>query len=494
MAAGIAKHAFISYVKEDKDAVDRLCRVLDRAGVPYWRDRKDLAPGDAWRAKIRSAIRDGSLVFLACFSDQSRARSKSYMNEELTLAVDEFRQRPPGATWLIPVRFDEGEVPEWDLGAGRSLTDLNYADLFGESYAEEAAGLVASVTAVIGTEVDPSVQVSAVVAEADTDERSALLRWHTKAMLPDSSRHIVLDDLIRQETRRVVDALTGPDFPTSPNGVPQEQMLAFAVEQALEMVRLVEPLCWSMQVAGRWAEPSTMRLWCDALKSVAAAGTQVQSGYTVLVALRSLPALTLLTTGVLAAHASGRWDNVHALTSLTIPDQRRQAELLVNLVTPWNAFDSNELLPNVLARSNRDGSDASVHFASLRAGRTPKLLTPISDWLMAWLQPCFDEQFASNAEYENAFAAAETFLGVLSEDAAATSEHRFGGSAWYGRDTWRDRYSDTNVVDDLLAEAKSAQEYWAPLRSGLFGGDHRRALEALRKYRENFVRVARDRS
>ena len=35
-----AKHAFVSYVAEDKVRVDKLCRVLDAANVPYWRDRK----------------------------------------------------------------------------------------------------------------------------------------------------------------------------------------------------------------------------------------------------------------------------------------------------------------------------------------------------------------------------------------------------------------------------------------------------------------------
>ena len=109
------KHVFVSYVREDSSEVDGLCGVLEAAGIPYWRDRKDLGPGDAWRAKIRSAIRGGSLVFLACFSDNSRAKEKSYMNEELTLAIEEYRQMPPGRTWLIPVRFDAGDVPQWDL-------------------------------------------------------------------------------------------------------------------------------------------------------------------------------------------------------------------------------------------------------------------------------------------------------------------------------------------------------------------------------------------
>jgi hypothetical protein len=129
------KRAFVSYVSEDSDKIDALCEVLAGAEIPYWRDRESLGPGDAWKSRIREAIRSESLVFLACFSDQSRAREKSYMNEELTIATEEFRQMPPGRKWLIPVRLDDGEVPEWDLGAGRTLRDLNYGDLFGSRYA-----------------------------------------------------------------------------------------------------------------------------------------------------------------------------------------------------------------------------------------------------------------------------------------------------------------------------------------------------------------------
>lgn len=51
------------------------------------------------------------MVFLACFSDRSRAKQKSYMNEDLTLAAGEYRLRAPGQTWLIPVRFDAPRSP-----------------------------------------------------------------------------------------------------------------------------------------------------------------------------------------------------------------------------------------------------------------------------------------------------------------------------------------------------------------------------------------------
>ena len=87
------KHVFVSYVREDSDRVDKLCAVLEAAGIPFWRDINALMPGDTWKRRIRDAIKDNSLVFLACFSENSKARDKTHMNEELTIAAEEFRLR-----------------------------------------------------------------------------------------------------------------------------------------------------------------------------------------------------------------------------------------------------------------------------------------------------------------------------------------------------------------------------------------------------------------
>jgi hypothetical protein len=135
-------HAFISYVREDSDCVDELQRTLEAAGVPVWRDTADLWPGQDWREMIRRAITDNALVFIACFSRQSVARKKSYQNEEFVLAVDQLRQRQPDTPWLIPVRFDDCEVPDRDLGGGRRLSSIQRADLFGDRYVEQMTRLV----------------------------------------------------------------------------------------------------------------------------------------------------------------------------------------------------------------------------------------------------------------------------------------------------------------------------------------------------------------
>jgi hypothetical protein len=141
----LMQHAFISYVHEDKREVDQLQQSLEAADIPIWRDTKDLWPGEEWKTKIRDAITSNSLVFIACFSDNSVSKPKSYQNEELLLAIDQFRQRKPGDPWLIPVRLSDCKLPNMDIGAGRSLESLHRVNLFGADSQQGVARLVATV-------------------------------------------------------------------------------------------------------------------------------------------------------------------------------------------------------------------------------------------------------------------------------------------------------------------------------------------------------------
>ena len=101
-------------------------------------------PGEDWRTKIRHAITNNALVFVACFSQASISRYKSYQNEELTLAIEQMRMRPPDDPWLIPVRLNECEIPDREIGAGRTLASIQRADLFGDNAEEASARLVAA--------------------------------------------------------------------------------------------------------------------------------------------------------------------------------------------------------------------------------------------------------------------------------------------------------------------------------------------------------------
>ena len=66
------------------------------------------------------------------------------------MAVGELRQRWPQVPWLIPVRLDDCEIPDLDLGGGRTLSSLEPADLFGAGTADALGRLVDAVSRILG--------------------------------------------------------------------------------------------------------------------------------------------------------------------------------------------------------------------------------------------------------------------------------------------------------------------------------------------------------
>jgi hypothetical protein len=150
--AGLSGHAFISYVHENSRQVDQLQRTLEEAGIRVWRDTDDLWPGEDWRAKIRDAITHKALVFIICFSKHGIARMTSYQNEELSLAIEEMRKRSPERPWLIPVRFDDCDIPDRDIGGGRTLRSIQHVDLFGLNAEAGAKRLAVVVLRILGRE------------------------------------------------------------------------------------------------------------------------------------------------------------------------------------------------------------------------------------------------------------------------------------------------------------------------------------------------------
>ena len=123
------QHVFISYVSENLEIVNKLHQELVSRGIKVWLDVNDIAPGSRWKQAIRNAIREGTF-FTACFSKEYNKRDKTYMNEELTIAIDELRQRPTDRVWFIPIKLNECEIPDRDIGGGETLNDLQHLKLY----------------------------------------------------------------------------------------------------------------------------------------------------------------------------------------------------------------------------------------------------------------------------------------------------------------------------------------------------------------------------
>lgn len=494
------KHAFISYVKEDSEQVDELCKVLEAANIPYWRDRNDLPPGADWMATIRDAIRSGALVFIACFSKNSRAKQKSVMNEELTLAVGEFRQMAPGVTWLIPVRFDDGPIPDWDLGAGRTLNALQYVSLFDDQYTTEAVKLSSAVSQAMGLNVPDPATTRAAVEEAADRDRPALLRRLTKEMILDPARRIELDELIAQETKTILTAMRDETrFPTQKiQGADRNERIAHLATVATDYWRLVEPFCWSLQIAARWApDAATLAPWINGLRAICAESTGFKGGSEELLALQAIPAMVSTFTAGLASTGQSRWDNLKSLViDIAVTDKNTgQRVPLIGATYPWLPFKDIDTLPHVVARSAIHNEDSLTALAAVN--QVARYNTPIADWLFHILRPMFDEQFPDDETYGTEFERAEVTLGIISQD----QEFRRTGddpalrtwvhSRWFGRSVWRSRRAyGANPVAAIAEQQHADGAAWEPLKAGLFGGDPYRAATAIEAYAQDFNKSA----
>jgi hypothetical protein len=163
---------FLCHVREDAGEADLLQQVLERAGIGVWRDTERIQPGEDWRLKIRTVIATRSVAFLACFSERSCSKTASYQREELRFAIDQMRLRQPGVPWLIPVRFDPCYLPEFDLGAGRTLASLGSADLFGPDSDTQAERLVRAIRQLLADKPGSSTREASSDRDCTTTEDS----------------------------------------------------------------------------------------------------------------------------------------------------------------------------------------------------------------------------------------------------------------------------------------------------------------------------------
>lgn len=124
-----ARKVFVSYVRENSAEIDSICAEFKRSNIKYWLDRDQIDPGKLWKKAIRDAINDGG-YFLACFSRDYEKRSETYMNEELLVAIEILRTKSYDSGWFIPIKLSECEIPDMEIGAGKTLNDIQCLNLY----------------------------------------------------------------------------------------------------------------------------------------------------------------------------------------------------------------------------------------------------------------------------------------------------------------------------------------------------------------------------
>ena len=486
-------HAFISYVRQDAAYVDRLQAALTAVGIEVWRDTESLWPGQDWEIQIRRAITENSLVFIACFSENSERREVSYQREELALAVDQMRRRSPGVSWLIPVRFSECRVPEYNLGAGRTLNSLQRLDLFGDDWDRSIARLTVTVVRMLE---GMSHQDFGTTASVATTARDSGVEAIVKATLPNPERRIELDTIVTDVTRSVAVSLQDETalptiFPESVDSS-MEGRARYLAKQARLYERLVQPLTEVLVPGSLWGESTHEALWTRCVQRVANARGDL-SGNSALLNLQRYPIMYLLYVGGIGALYS---KNYGAIRSTAIDAQLRTHEgrvAVVAKVHPWLIFEGQDLAANIITREDSGEPLSELTVANLISGTEGKRFTPVSDHLYHSVRSLYADVIPDDFEFTEVFDSLEVLFGLLVADQKAFSNAHVAGP-WIGSFVWRDRYSreDKHVEERFVADLLNDGGNSAALRSGLFDGNMDRAVKASRLFTEQ-VANARER-
>lgn len=475
--AGGKGHVFISYVREDDQKVTRLEKLLRDAGIEVWRDTTDLWPGMDWRGEIRRAITDDALVFLACFSENSVNKVKSGQNEEFVLAIDELRKRRPDQPWLIPVRFDKVEIPDQDLGGGRTLRSYQWIDLIGDDW-DQAGRLVASVVRILEPSA-PAPTVPAAPRNLDADLKTAMR---------DPGGEITYHDLIMPIADAAAAQLADEErFPNTSNelrGTAAQAGLwvASLVDQYMEI--LDEPI-QVMITSGQWATGPYLRHLTRFVERLGPASPD-RPGMVVLTSLRWFPVLPLLYAGALAGTSAANYEALRAITvDPTVRDFHDGKLPLIARSHPWRAFQGFELVPQILALQ-AGGEDVAPEAAeALRTKQRGNRYTPVSDFLHDKLRDRFKSIVPNDEDYSELFDRTELLLDLIGLDLSdqLKDERTYVDGPRFGRSTWRHRYinNDSGPEHAILREAQAAASDWEPLAAGLFGRSTDRAVATIER-------------
>jgi hypothetical protein len=456
---------------------------------------------------------------VACFSNQSTAKDKSYQNEELILAVEEYRMRPPGRPWLFPIRFDEVDLPEFNLGAGKTLNDLQRTDLFGAKREPELARLSISISRVIGLPTTPAEATSKPVVpgiphlktestttlgsdneEADKqrngeqghDGASVLARL--KVLLRDPARDIELDDYVMEVAdvtrQECVDTVT---FPTSSDAMRTPVTAAhFVIRRAEQYYDRVNSLAEILAVGCAWGSTDGQdALWSRAMRIIANT-TPMASGHTSLLDLRAYPRIIALYAAGLGAIARNRYSALRAVAvsaKYRGPEQARPVPVVAvcNTALP---FRNAPFLASVVAMNSEQGHIADGDIEALSKGTGAVKLTPVSDDLHSRLRETLRPVIRDDDDYSETFDKLEVLLGVIAED-AAIQERTSGGyllSGWVGRYAWHTPYN-TDAFMQAAEEFSNQQSSCAPLNAGLFDGSPDRVNAAFSAMQQKVERV-----
>lgn len=264
-----------------------------------------------------------------------------------------------------------------------------------------------------------------------------LLVNSTKRYLSKPEHRIQLDELLSQETERLMAQLDGAQF--APHGQRNQEEFRLRVRQ---YEALSEPLTRMAGVLGRWGDGSELTTILDIIRGLYVQAEKVGSGFPVWLGLRSYPAVLIFTAYGVGLTRSRRWQTLHELLVAPWPQEYRAPKRVVSMLFlgEWKGA-KNEVWKQL------EGLDQHR--------------TPLSDHLLEVMTNWRSSFAGVSAEFELVFERFELLaaLAYLEEDseasleqAATNSPHGLFARMPVGRVGWHES-SATALIQELQSEA-----------------------------------------
>jgi hypothetical protein len=237
-----------------------------------------------------------------------------------------------------------------------------------------------------------------------------------KKYLSEPRYRIQLDDIVRREVARVIDAVKGSEFGV--NGVDVNTESVTRRVQAYEAAS--ETLMAIAFVAGRWSDAAQSKVWSDSLAILA----QERGGGGVIawIELHRYPATLLLYAFGLGAAMAGNYRALAVLFATTVQREHRDPERALDGVAPANLLQNSQRIFQLLPHMERRH-------------------VPLSDWLHDLLKLVVSRESHDMNSYTLFFDRLEILIALAYAAGDSRSADRFWappGSYGYRSDT-RDR-------------------------------------------------------
>lgn len=272
-----------------------------------------------------------------------------------------------------------------------------------------------------------------------------------KRYLPETRHRVRLHDLVMDEVVNLEETISEANFPP---GAP------FSKDDFLVRVQRYEAATATLRellLAGAYfGERDHHSLWRTVLERVVAGTVTPQGGVGAYLGLRRYPALLLFYAVGLGATAAARMDTLAMLFEGIVVTKDERKRVPLPQILSWTDVFTSEQVTRMLPGMER---------------------TPVSDHLHALFTTSLRPYAGNLTRYDEVFNRFEYLNFLVYADQAIRLERNAWGPI--GRFAWQ--HSPVFTPDVVDREIEERWMEWAPLISGLFGGD----MDRLQRVRES---------